>query len=108
MEIITKLSECEELLMKIIWSASTDPDLNTITEQLKIVFSKEWKPQTTATVLKRLEQKKFISVYKVGRYLRYRPIVDFKIYQKMKLNKLLHLWFDGDKKVLHAAIEEWE
>lgn len=68
----TKLSECENMIMLILLKSDHDLNLTEITEQAK-QLGKEWKLQTTATFVKRMERKGYVSIYKVGRYSHYRP-----------------------------------
>lgn len=103
---MNKLTECEEMVMKIIWSESSDPDLMTVTNKVNAAFEKKWKIQTVATFLTRLKEKGFIDVYKIGRYSHYHPIADFKEYKKIKISEMLDQMFDGDKNAFHTAIDE--
>lgn len=101
-----KLSECEEMIMEVIWSLESNPDLNILTKEVKYRFSKEWKIQTTATFVKRLEQKGCIRIYKIGRRSYYQSLVEFEAYKRMKLEKLLERLYNGNKEKLHMAIDE--
>lgn len=87
-----KISECEEMIMSVLWAEEDAPDLMTVTESANRKFEKEWKIQTVATFLKRLEQKGLIAIYKVGRYSHYQPLVHLDDYRRsifMHMKKML-------------------
>ena len=98
MEKREKLAECEELIMSILWSSEEDLDLMTVTGKAKERFGKEWKLQTVATFMTRLEKKKYIDIYKIGRYSHYHPIVKLDEYRKEKMEEVCMLLFGGDWK----------
>lgn len=95
MESREKLSACEEMIMSILWSADEDLDLMTVTAKAEERFGKVWKLQTVATFMTRLEKNKYISIYKVGRYSHYQPIVSLDEYRNMKLKEVTELLFEG-------------
>ena len=96
MEKREKLAECEEMIMSILWFSEEDLDLITVTAKAKERFGKEWKLQTVATFMTRLEKKKYISIYRIGRYSHYHPVVSLDEYRKTKLEEVCTLLFDGD------------
>ena len=61
-----KLSECEEIIYAILLKSDHDLTLMEITDRAK-EYGKEWKIQTTAAFLKRMEKKEYISSYRIGR-----------------------------------------
>ena len=96
MEEKKNLSECEEMVMTVLWASKQNLDLNQVTERMKIEYGKDWKIQTVATFLTRLEKKRYISIYRVGRYSHYRPEVTLEEYRKQKMEEVRWLLFDGD------------
>lgn len=87
-----KLSECEEMIMKVLWDAEEDLDLTQVTERVGIRFGKVWKIQTVATFMTRLKNKGWIEIYKRGRYSHYRPIVTIDVYRKTKMLEIFDLF----------------
>ena len=77
-----EISVCERMIMKVLWDSEEDLDLMTVTARVKEEFGKEWKLQTVATFMTRLQKKKYIDIYRIGRYSHYHPLVkkdDFKM-----------------------------
>lgn len=105
MESREKLSQCEEMIMSILWSAEEDLDLMTVTAKAEERFGKVWKLQTVATFMTRLEKNKYISIYKVGRYSHYQPIVSLDEYRDMKLKEITDLLFAGQKEFFYHYID---
>ena len=68
-----ELSSCERMIMGVLTRADEDLTLMRVTSKMKEDFGKEWKLQTVATFMKRLESKGYIDVYKKGRYSYYHP-----------------------------------
>lgn len=97
MESREKLAECEEMIMSILWAAEEDLDLMTVTAKAKERFGKEWKLQTVATFMTRLQKKKYLSIYRIGRYSHYHPIVSLDEYRQAKLIEITNLLFDGKR-----------
>ena len=96
MEKREKLAECEEMIMSILWSSEEDLDLMTVAANAKERFGKEWKLQTVATFMTRLEKKKYIDIYKIGRYSHYHPVVGLDEYRKAKLEEVCGILFEED------------
>ena len=96
MEKRERLAECEEMIMSILWSSDEDLDLMTVTAKAKKQFGKEWKIQTVATFMTRLAKKKYISIYRVGRYSHYRPVVSLDEYRNSKLEEVCRTLFEED------------
>lgn len=98
------LSECEEMIMTVLWSSEEDLDLATVTDQMQKRYKKTWKLQTVATFMTRLEKKKYIDIYRIGRYSHYRPKVKLESYRLWKLEEVGNLLFDGDWNVLRDVV----
>lgn len=92
----SKLSECEKMIMSILYSAEKDLDLAAITEKSKERFKKDWKLQTVATFMSRLQKKGYISVYRIDRYSHYHPEIEIEEYNQMVLEEVRELLFLGD------------
>ena len=104
-EIVNKLSECEEMIMKILWSNHEDLDLLTVTEMAKDRFGREWKLQTVATFMIRLKTKGWIDIYKIGRYSHYHPLVDVEEYKKIKIEEYFDLYSQEKKEEILKKLE---
>ena len=108
MEKREKLAECEEMIMSILWSSEEDLDLMTVAANAKERFGKEWKLQTVATFMTRMEKKKYIDIYKIGRYSHYHPVVSLDEYRKVKMEEVGELLFDGDFEKMSEFIRKME
>jgi predicted transcriptional regulator len=86
-----KLSECEEMIMSILLNSNEDLTLTEIMEKAKVRFQKEWKMQTVATFMTRMEQKGYISSYRVGRYSHYRPEIKLYEFREQKFHEMQEL-----------------
>ena len=109
MEERNRLSECEEMIMSVLWAAKEDLNLHQVTERANEKFSKDWKIQTVCTFLTRLEKKKYISIYRIGRYRYYHPKVSKDEYRKIVLENIAAMRFDGDYEAVgHFVLGEQE
>ena len=99
-----KITECEEMLMVLLWESGEDLKLEEVTNRLKDRFGKVWKIQTTATILTRLENKGYLSRYKVGRYSHYHPEVSLDEYRTIKLTEVRNLLFCGNQRRMNKFI----
>lgn len=65
---IERLTNCEELVMKIIWDADGEElCLMDVMDRVNSKYKKNWKPQTVSTFLARLVRKKYIQSHRNGR-----------------------------------------
>lgn len=92
-----KISDCEEMIMKVLWDAGEDLDLIQVTEQVRIRYGKVWKLQTVATFMTRLKNKGWIDIYRIGRYSHYHPLVSLETYREVKMAELYDLFAKVDK-----------
>lgn len=97
MEAKTKvLSECEEMVMAIVWDTKEAPDLAETRKRVNEKFNKTWKPQTVSTFLTRLVQKGFLKSCRNGRYVYYEPAVSKDTYCAAEITRIAELYFKGD------------
>jgi len=87
-----KISDCEEMIMKVLWDAGEDLDLIQVTEQVRIRYGKVWKLQTVATFMTRLKNKGWINIYKIKRYSHYHPIIEIEAYREEKMLEVVDLF----------------
>ena len=107
---IAKLAECEEMMMRIIWSQSIEMDSLTINKRFNRIWNKNWKLQTVLTVLRRLESKGYINISGERRNHRYKAIVPLETYRKTRLKEVLELYEYTDidkieKFIKNSAVE---
>ena len=57
-----KISDCEEMIMKILWESEDDLNLMEVTNRVSTRYGKIWKLQTVATFLTRLKSKGWIDI----------------------------------------------
>ena len=101
MENKSKLSECEEMILSILLNSDEDLTLTEIMEKAKNRFQKEWKMQTVATFMARMELKGYISSYKIGRYSHYKPAITLHDFRKYKMQDMRELLlFDGTESMV--------
>ena len=91
MENKPKLSECEEMILSILLNSDEDLTLSEIMEKAWIRFRREWKMQTVATFMARMELKGYISSYKVGRYSHYKPEITLHEFRAEKFREMQEL-----------------
>ena len=101
-----KISECEEMIMKVIWDEEGDPNLETVTSKVALRFGRKWKKQTVATFMTRLMKKGWIDIYKLGRYSHYHPLVTIEQYRKDKMKEFFDLYPHTEKDKLFQMITQ--
>lgn len=105
------LSECEEMVMTIVWDSDSAPDLAETRKRVNVKFGKTWKPQTVSTFLTRLVRKGFLTSYRKGRYAYYEPVVKKDEYCAAEITRIADLYFAGDtEKLAHfvRAVERYK
>lgn len=102
---MSRLSECEEMTMAIIWNNTEHMALQEIMDRVNRANGKKWKPQTVSTYLSRLRGKNVVSMYRKGRYAYYVPEISIEDYRKEELIRVAKVLFGGnmDKLVECAA-----
>ena len=61
------LSECEVLVMKVIWQNSEAMSIQEITSRINQRYGKDWKVQTVSTFLSRAVKKGYLEMRRKGR-----------------------------------------
>lgn len=102
-----KISDCEEMIMKVLWDAGEDLDLIQVTEQVRIRYGKVWKLQTVATFMTRLKNKGWIDIYKIKRYSHYHPIIEIEAYKEEKMLELVDLFAKLNKEDKIEALSDF-
>lgn len=102
---LKRLSECEELVMSIVWSADYAPDLAMVLKRVNEKYGKTWKSQTVSTFLTRLVRKGFLDSYRKGRYVYYVPKVILRDYRKMVVAGVINVLYSGHSEVLISDVK---
>lgn len=81
-----RLSVCEEeVYLEICWM-SEPPALEDVRSAVNRL-GHEWKPQTVSTFLNRLVKKRYLSMWKKGRYYYYKPDKVVLLQQQINMEK---------------------
>lgn len=94
------MTECEVLVMQVIWRSEKELDLPAIVTLVNERFGKMWAPQTVSTFLKRLKDKGYLEMHRIGRTFLYKPLVQQKDYVWKVVDQLTSLWFEDDTEAL--------
>ncbi len=98
-----KISESEQLVMRIIWAegpVTSRRIIEVLSEQTT------WKPKTVSTLLNRLLKKGAIAYEGSGRKYRYYPLIEEAEFVKTESRSFLKRVFGGSVKPLLAAMAE--
>ena len=90
-----RLTECEELVMKIVWDAGEELSLMEIMQRVNDKFRKDWKPQTVSTFLARLVRKGYLKHYRQGRVFFYQILVPLEDYKSRMTQEFINFWHRG-------------
>ncbi len=88
---ITEITDCERLVMLVIWDASEDLSMQEICTECNQRFDKNWTTQTASTFLARLRQRNYLSMKRNGRTFYYTPLVTKQAYIENYMPQLLKL-----------------
>ena len=105
MKDLPKISESEQLVMKIIWSKNP-ATANHIVEALSKTTT--WKPKTIKTLLNRLVNKGALGYKKSGREYHYYPLIEEDVFVKAESRSFLKRVFGGSMKPMLATMVENE
>ena len=105
MKDLPKISESEQLVMKIIWSKNP-ATANHIVEALSKTTT--WKPKTIKTLLNRLVNKGALGYRKSGREYHYYPLIEEDVFVKAESRSFLRRVFGGSMKPMLATMVENE
>ena len=88
--------------MELIWDQSGTVTAN----QLQTLLPKEnsWKPTTVLTLLKRLTQKKVLSLKKMGKVNSYTALISREQYKEIQTNAFLQTMHGGSVKSFLSAL----
>lgn len=98
-----ELTNCEVLVMKVIWGSSDAMSVQEITGAVNAAYHKDWKVQTVSTFLSKMVKKGYLDMQRQGRYFFYYPLVTERAYGDREIRKCVELWGDGRIEGLLAA-----
>ena len=102
----TTLTDCEQLVMKVIWNSSEELTLPEIVKAVNETYQKEWKPQTVSTFLARLVKKNFLKSCRSGRTFYYQSLVSEKVYGNRMIENCVEFWGNNNAGDLLCALNE--
>ena len=96
-----RLTPAEELVMLKLWKLekAAVKDIQTLFEEPKPAYN------TTSTIVRILERKKFIKHQSIGRGYLYSPKISRESYRQYLLKHLMDNYFDGVKNDLVALLK---
>lgn len=102
------LTECEILVMKVIWENDEVMSIQEITSRINQRYKKDWKLQTVSTFLSRAVKKGYLEMKRSGRSFHYYPLVTQEEYRKREIVKCVEDWGSGRLGNLIASFAETE
>ncbi len=100
------LTDCEVLVMKVIWSDNTAMSIQEITAKINQRYQKDWKVQTVSTFLSRVVKKGYLEMKRSGRTFYYYPQVTQEEYGTREIVKCVDTWGGGKLGNLIASFAE--
>ena len=79
-ELKERLSECEAVLMRILWEEDCDMSMRELMDEAADKYGKVWAKQTVTTFLKRMMDEGYVSMYREGRIFYYHAEIKAKNY----------------------------
>ena len=98
------LTECELLVMRVIWKSNEPFSLQDITERVNRIYERDWKCQTVSVFLGRIVQKGFLTSKRQGRLFFYYPTIAEEEYEKDEIAKCVDFWSNGRADVFLAGL----
>lgn len=101
-----ELTNCEVLVMKVIWNSDEVLSIQEITNTVNRVYHKDWKVQTVSTFLSKMVKKGFLNMQREGRYFFYYPLITESEYGQKEIDKCVDLWGKGKIGSMLASFTE--
>lgn len=98
------MSECELVVMKVIWSRDEELVLSQIVQLVEDMYGRKWNPNTVSTFLSRLVRKGYVTSYKKGRYYFYHVVVTEDEYKSILTSDQINFWNNGSVSEYVCAI----
>lgn len=93
METMKKLPDAEFDIMKVVWANEPPITTNIVMEQLG--NEREWKAQTTISLMLRLVERGFLRTEKNGKERTYFPLVDREDYLKFETGNFMKQYHEN-------------
>ena len=100
-----RLTDCEELVMSVIWDADENLNLPQIVERVNRRYEKDWAMQTVSTFLARLRRKGVVDATRSGRTFFYQVLMPKEDYISMVAKGVCDFWFDGNIKKMTDSVK---
>lgn len=100
------LTECEVVVMKVIWESDEVLSVQEITSRINLEYKKDWKLQTVSTFLSRAVKKGYLDMKRNGRSFDYYPLVTEEEYGRREIIKCVENWGSGKLGNLIASFAE--
>lgn len=100
------LSECETLIMKVIWDAREDIAVQDLIVQLKQQYGKDYARTTVVTFLHKMMEKGFVRTYRVGKAAYVQALKKEDDYKRQLMKIETDFWFGGKPSKLMASLCE--
>jgi len=97
-----QLTKAEEQIMKVLWQL----DICTVKEIIERLPSPKPAYNTVSTIVRILEDKKFVAHKPFGKGYNYYPIIKKEIYSNQSLHKLMDGYFGGSFKSMVSFFVE--
>lgn len=104
MENIERLTRCECLVMKVLWSSEEELCLSEIVKKAEDRYHRGWKSQTVSTFLARLTRKSYLQNYRKGRVYMYKVLISVNEYRGKLTDNYVDFWFNNHADEAIAAI----
>lgn len=98
------LTECEVLIMKIIWESGEILSAQEITARVNKTYKKDWKHQTVSVFLGRIIKKGYLTSERRGRLFFYHPLITEAEYGEREIRKCVDFWSQGRADVFLSAL----
>ena len=98
-----RLTESEAILMRILWEEDCDMSMRELMDEAAEKYGRIWAKQTVSTLLKRMEDSGYVSMYREGRIFYYHAEVTAKAYCGTEVVDFCKTWFDGDPVAMMEA-----
>lgn len=100
------LSECELLVMKVIWRSKEPLSLQGIVAGVNETYKRGWKQQTVSVFLGRIVKKNLLTSERRGRQFFYYPTMTEEEYCQAEAVKCVDMLSDGRADIFFAALAQ--
>lgn len=87
------LTSAEQVVMKCIWDYGKEMPLQSLIENLKEDYGKDYKRTTIRTFVLHLEQKGYVTTYQIGKYSYINYLIEEQAYKEQQLEQTKKFWF---------------